>query len=68
MSDQTSKQQIIDSILIKMRDAVASKEAATATANRELQCLGQWRCDWSEVFTQCDVEFSNLNSQLMVYL
>lgn len=68
MNEQTSKQQIIDSILIKMRDAISSREAATASANRELHCLGQWSCDWNAVFEQCNVEFSNLNSQLMVYL
>ena len=35
-----------DVLLLKIRNAVANKEWATANANRDLSQSGSWSCDW----------------------
>lgn len=50
--------------LLKLRNAIADKERFTACANRELQQLGQWNCDWQEGFEQVDREIAEIIKEI----
>ncbi len=45
-------------LLLRLRKAVADKEAIIACANRELQACGNWAYDWSIGMAGADDEFA----------
>ena len=47
-------------LLLRIRSLIASKEFATASANRELQALGEWCCDWGKVQIEIAEEIDTL--------
>lgn len=55
-----------EALLLAMRNAVADKEAATARANRELQALGDWRCDWMELVAEANKRFDEAMFDFLV--
>lgn len=46
-------------LLLRMRNAIADKEAATACANRELAVCGDWSTNWACLIQAATQEFDS---------
>lgn len=51
-------------LLLKLRNAIANKEWATACANMETSRAGQWTCDWYQGVRDAESELQEIISQL----
>lgn len=51
-------------LLLKLRNAIADKEWATACANMETARAGQWTCDWYQGVREADAELQDVIKQL----
>lgn len=51
-------------LLLKLRNAIADKEWATACANMETARAGQWTCDWYEGVRDSDAELRDIIKKL----
>lgn len=50
-------------LMLKIRDAISCREAAVATANRQLDC-GGWLTGWDSVFHGIDLEVAALVAEI----
>lgn len=51
-------------LLLKLRNAIADKEWATACANMETARAGQWTCDWYQGVREAEAELQAIIKQL----
>jgi hypothetical protein len=51
-------------LLLRIRNAIASKEWITACSNMELTTIGHWTADWSSCIREIQAEISELMEEL----
>jgi hypothetical protein len=54
-----TNEQHINFLQLQLRNAIASKEAVIAKANRETAMEG-WTFDWSRAIEECDIEIQGI--------
>ena len=58
------KQQIIEVAILKLKDAILSKEMVNIRANRDVLEYGKWRLDYDSWTQECQHEIESVKEEL----
>ena len=58
------KEQIIEIAVLKLKDAILSKEMVNIRANRDLSEYGKWMCDYDSWTQECQHEIEIAKEEL----
>jgi hypothetical protein len=58
------KEQITEIAILKLKDAILSKEMITIRAHRDTSQYGKWMCDYDSWIRECEQEIEGIKEEL----